>query len=98
MAVKERGKVSAWRDLKLELDRWQLEGRTVEMWWRDDDAEAVTDALDRLLITGERHGIVPSLAVSPGLVGRGVAERVADAPGLYVLTRTPRRCAYARSA
>jgi len=35
--------------LARECDAWHASGRTVELWWRDDDAVADTDALRRLL-------------------------------------------------
>jgi hypothetical protein len=41
--------MSSWEALARECDAWQTSGRAVELWWRDDDAVADTDALRRLL-------------------------------------------------
>ncbi len=38
-----------WVALNAELDAWAAAGRTATLWWRDDDAGAMNDALDRLL-------------------------------------------------
>lgn len=38
------------------------------MWWRDDDAVARTDALDRLLAAADGTGLAPVLAVIPAAV------------------------------
>ncbi|HEY5636721.1 MAG TPA: polysaccharide deacetylase family protein [Burkholderiales bacterium] len=54
-----------WQAFGAELARWQAAGRVVEFWWRDDDATAPTDALDRLTALGARHGIPLTLAVIP---------------------------------
>ena len=52
-----------WTDLGDELNRWEEEGRTATLWWRDDDAVAPSRRLDDLLIVA---GAVPvSLAVIP---------------------------------
>ena len=54
-----------WHALGEELDRWQDNGRTATLWWRDDDAGALTPALERLLAIGEEHAIPVHLAVIP---------------------------------
>jgi hypothetical protein len=45
--------MSSWEALGRECDAWhdawETGGRAVELWWRDDDAVADTDALRRLL-------------------------------------------------
>jgi hypothetical protein len=41
--------MSSWDALDRECDAWAASGRPVELWWRDDDAVADTDALRRLL-------------------------------------------------
>ncbi|MBV8738558.1 MAG: polysaccharide deacetylase family protein [Alphaproteobacteria bacterium] len=52
-----------WTDLGYELNRWEEEGRTATLWWRDDDAVAPSRRLDDLLTVA---GAVPvSLAVIP---------------------------------
>jgi hypothetical protein len=38
-----------WSELRHELDAWQRAGEMATLWWRDDDAVAVTPALQRLI-------------------------------------------------
>ncbi|MEK9660397.1 MAG: hypothetical protein VW644_01455, partial [Alphaproteobacteria bacterium] len=38
-----------WDALAAELDVWAAAGRTATLWWRDDDADAASPALERLL-------------------------------------------------
>jgi hypothetical protein len=54
--------MSSWDALARECDAWQTSGRAVELWWRDDDAIADTDALRRLLA---RLTVPLALAVIP---------------------------------
>ncbi|HET6157189.1 MAG TPA: polysaccharide deacetylase family protein [Dongiaceae bacterium] len=54
--------MNPWDALARECDEWAAGGRTVELWWRDDDAVQDTPALRRLLAIAD----VPlSLAVIP---------------------------------
>lgn len=48
-----------------ELDRWASAGRTAEIWWRDDDLQHPTPALEPLLAMADTAGWVPGLAVVP---------------------------------
>src|SRR5271167_1837939 len=65
-----------WPDLANELDCWGAEGRIATLWWRDDDAAAPCDRLDRLLaIAGEA---AVALAVIPATVQPGLAARIDD--------------------
>lgn len=67
-----------WSDLANELDCWGAEGRTATLWWRDDDAAAPCDRLDRqLAIAGEAP---VALAVVPADAQRGLAAQF-DAAG-----------------
>ena len=52
-------------------------GRRPGFWWRDDDAVAPGEALDRLLALAERHGRQVALAVIPEAVEPALAERLA---------------------
>lgn len=77
-----------WRDLTDELDRWQAAGRVATLWWRDDDAEAPSAALDRLLAlaqTGPAGRLPLSLAVIPGPAGPGLAARLTRESSVSVL-------------
>ena len=53
------------------------------MWWRDDDAERPTPALDRLL--GLAAGVPLALAVIPGRAVAPLAQLLAACPGARVL-------------
>jgi hypothetical protein len=55
----------SWRALEEELARWRGAGRTVEFWWRDDDASRPCQALGRLLALSERAAVPLALAVVP---------------------------------
>ena len=56
------------------LDAAGAAGHDVNLWWRDDDLEAPSEALDHLLAALAPHGIVPALAAIPArLVGEAVA-------------------------
>ena len=55
----------AWRALAAEIGRWRDSGRTVDFWWRDDDATCVTPALARLLELAAEADVPLALAVIP---------------------------------
>jgi hypothetical protein len=73
-----------WDALARELDAWGAAGRTATLWWRDDDAEAPSAALDRLLALGAGRAPV-ALAVIPQPTGEALARRLATAPNVRVL-------------
>lgn len=58
-----------WGELADELARWRDAGRTVEFWWRDDDAGEMNPALARLLALAERSDVPLALAVIPARAG-----------------------------
>lgn len=62
--------------LRATLDGVAGAGRTVALWWRDDDLQRPTPELDVLLAELGGHGIVPGLAAVAGLL---VPEAVAAA-------------------
>ena len=63
--------IARWVDLARELDCWGREGRIAGLWWRDDDAAAPCERLDRLLTIA---GAAPvALAVIPALAATGLA-------------------------
>jgi len=63
---------AAWRAFEDELSRWQDAGRTVEFWWRDDDAGGDHPALRRLLALAAAGGVPLALAVIPAEADAGV--------------------------
>lgn len=56
---------AAWRLFGDELACWRDAGRSVEFWWRDDDAARFSPALGRLLGLSSSFGIPLALAVIP---------------------------------
>jgi hypothetical protein len=73
-----------WSDLLGELDRWGEAGRVATLWWRDDDAVAPDDRLERLLATA---GEVPvTFAVIPALAEPELASWLAGRrPGAAIV-------------
>jgi hypothetical protein len=64
-----------WSDLLGELDRWGEAGRVATLWWRDDDAAAPNDCLERLLAIADEVPVV--LAVVPALAEPALASWLA---------------------
>jgi hypothetical protein len=56
---------AAWRALTDELSQWRDTGRTVEFWWRDDDAARPDPALARLCALSAQASVPLALAVVP---------------------------------
>jgi hypothetical protein len=54
-----------WTALGEEIARWRDCGRSVEFWWRDDDAALASGALAQLLALSARYGVPLALAVIP---------------------------------
>jgi hypothetical protein len=77
--------VASWRALADEAARWRDAGRTAQLWWRDDDAVAHTQALDRLLDLRRDVAVPLALAVVPAPATRGLAGRLAGEAGIDVL-------------
>ncbi len=55
----------AWAHLEQELDDWDRAGTVATLWWRDDDAAAVTEESDRLLELQGQFALPLCLAVIP---------------------------------
>jgi hypothetical protein len=71
-----------WHRLDAALDAWQRVGRTVSLWWRDDDAAEATPALTRLLDLQQSTGIPLTLAVIPGQATPALAAALAGRVGI----------------
>ena len=71
-----------WHPLTQELAAWRAEGRTLPLWWRDDDAIAPTAALDQLRALSEGVGLPVHLAIIPRDATEALAAYVADATAL----------------
>lgn len=61
-----------------ELTIWQAEQRALPLWWRDDDAVAVTPELEAMAARATRAGLKVHLAVIPRDATEALATRVAE--------------------
>ncbi|MEM6304100.1 MAG: polysaccharide deacetylase family protein [Pseudomonadota bacterium] len=77
--------MATWRDLEAELERWRAAGETPTFWWRDDDTQAPTAALDRLIALAERHAAPLHLAVVPAEIDPGLRPRLEATEAVYAL-------------
>lgn len=57
--------VSGWAALAEELAQWRAAGRAPQLWWRDDDAAALTPALERLLALSIDTAVPLAVAAVP---------------------------------
>jgi hypothetical protein len=67
------------------LDEAATEGRTLQFWWRDDDAEDVTPALERLLSLASRFDLPLALAIVPKGATGTLAARLKQETRVAVL-------------
>jgi hypothetical protein len=65
---------AAWHAFFDEIARWGDAGRTVEFWWRDDDAARPSAALSRLVALAQRTSTPLALAVIPLQCGEEIFE------------------------
>lgn len=68
--------MDGWGELDRELALWHAAGEVPSFWWRDDDTEKPTQALDRLLALAGRFRVPLHLAVVPKGAGRELAARL----------------------
>ena len=73
------------RAVRAVLDQAADEGRTLDLWWRDDDAVAPTPALERLLGLARARDLPVAIAAVPAGAGPDLAARLAAEPGADVL-------------
>ena len=74
-----------WTDLEDELARWHDVGLRPRLWWRDDDAQDVTPALERLLELSDHHAVPVHISVIPEGLRPDLAPRLNAAAGAWVL-------------
>lgn len=74
-----------WWRLKAELGRWRQAGRRPVLWLRDDDAQAVTPQLRRLLVHVTRADVPLCLAVIPEELDPELRAVVAPYPRIAIL-------------
>jgi peptidoglycan/xylan/chitin deacetylase (PgdA/CDA1 family) len=72
-----------WSDLVSELDRWEEAGQVATLWWRDDDAVAMTPALARLLSLAGPNPL--ALAVIPESADASLADALRGRENVAVL-------------
>ncbi len=68
-----------------EMERWRDQGLTLPLWWRDDDAIAPTQALDRLLALAKGFDAPLHLAVIPRSAEDALADRLQEAVQVFAL-------------
>lgn len=68
--------MTALATIRAILDQHADAGRTIDVWWRDDDAVRPTPALDRLLTLARQTGSEVVLAVVSATAERSLAERL----------------------
>jgi len=56
-----------WDNVQGELDLWARERRRAQFWWRDDDAQDVSDNLKRMLSVAARFEVTIGLSVIPAM-------------------------------
>lgn len=74
-----------WAALEAELERWDAAGIRPRLWWRDDDAQTVTPALERLLHLSQTYSVPAHISVIPEGVQPDLSPRLRDADHAYVL-------------
>jgi hypothetical protein len=77
--------MATWAEFDAELALWRESGAAPTFWWRDDDTEAPTDDLDRLIAMAEQYGAPLHLAVVPHAIDAGLAARLKASPRVYAL-------------
>lgn len=76
---------AAWQRLDGVLAKARAAGRTLDVWWRDDDAVAPTPALERLLACAARWQVPLALAVIPARATPALAARLREERRVTVL-------------
>ena len=75
----------AWQWLERELDNWSDTDQSACFWWRDDDATAAGNQLDKLLGMSQTNTAPLALAVIPAKLERGLVDCLRDQPLTTVL-------------
>ncbi|QUJ75804.1 polysaccharide deacetylase [Sulfitobacter albidus] len=74
-----------WGALAAELALWRDAGLAPRLWWRDDDAQTVTPALERLLSLAQTHHVPAHISVIPEGLAADLAPRLNACPQALVL-------------
>lgn len=67
-----------WNPLDQELARWNADGLSLPLWWRDDDAIEPTPALNRLSALSDATGLPVHLAVIPANATQALADDLSE--------------------
>jgi hypothetical protein len=76
---------AAWEELGHELDQWIDLDRRATLWWRDDDAAAVTPSLEQLLALRAEHEVPLALAIIPDQLQVNLTLRLGHAEGVVAI-------------
>lgn len=60
--------MSGFDSVRRELDLWHRQRRTAQFWWRDDDAQDISQELSGMLGVAREHGVAIGLSVIPAKV------------------------------
>ena len=74
-----------WSALRQTLARYRSKGKSLPIWWRDDDAIEPTAAFDQLAEMAEQFDMSVHLAVIPKPATEALARVVADSDRFTVL-------------
>ncbi len=77
--------MASWSALQQELSLWHQAGRSATFWWRDDDAERDTPALQMLNNLSQRYAVPLQLAVIPSGADSSLCPHFAANSELYAL-------------
>ena len=77
--------MSDWSALKTELAEWRARDMILPVWWRDDDATAMSASLKRLSKMARDYGLVAHLAVIPQSIDVSLSDEVKDNESLICL-------------
>jgi len=83
---------TAWQRLSDEVEKWQIAGREVALWWRDDDVIEPTPELARLTGISQRYDIPLSLAVIPANMSETLAHNTDLSAGSWPGPSEPGTC------
>lgn len=71
-----------WSPIRKELKRWNEQGLTLPIWWRDDDATESSGPLDQLIKLSEASNVPVHLAVIPRNATKDLAAIVTQTDAL----------------
>ena len=85
VAAVAAGDMATWQEFEQELNIWRDNGDVATLWWRDDDAAALTPALEKLAAISDKYELPIHLAAIPARIKQAMVERVLQSTNLWVL-------------